>query len=63
MKYEWRIERVDNDDGEICYEAHGVREDGPSEKDSFIRFEGINCKEDAELFLWATDIMDERVPA
>jgi hypothetical protein len=42
----WWSERVDDEDGEIHYEAHGPRE-------SYVRFEGPNAKADCDTFMEA----------
>lgn len=42
----WYSERVDDESGEILYEAHGP-------KDSFATFQGPNAKADCELFMAA----------
>lgn len=45
---EWRSERIEREEGEINYEAHGP-------KDSFVIFEGPNAKADCELFMRAVN--------
>lgn len=40
----WYSQRIDRDDGEIRYEAHGPKE-------SFVRFEGPNAKHDCDRFM------------
>lgn len=42
----WRSERVDDEDGDIAYEAHGPR-------NSFVRFEGPNSHQDCAIFMMA----------
>ncbi len=42
----WHDERVDQDDGEIVYEAHGPR-------GSMVVFHGPNAKVDCEVFMAA----------
>lgn len=41
---EWYEQRVDREDGEILYEAHGP-------KDSMVVFHGPNAKADCQLFM------------
>lgn len=42
----WRSERIDDEEGEIHYEAHGP-------KDSYVRFEGVNAKANCDVFMKA----------
>lgn len=42
----WTAYRWDADDGDIEYHAHGP-------KDSFVVFEGVNAKQDCEIFMKA----------
>ena len=45
---DWYAERLDDDNGEILYEAHGPRE-------SFITFQGPNAKQDCAVFMKAVN--------
>ena len=40
----WRYERIEDEEGDIAYEAHGP-------KSSFVRFEGPNAKQDCAIFM------------
>jgi hypothetical protein len=48
----WSLNRIDEEDGEIRYEAHGPR-------GSFITFEGPNNKADADIFMAAAHLRAE----
>ena len=42
----WTSYRIDEENGEIHYEAHGPKE-------SYVRFEGPNAKADCDVFMKA----------
>lgn len=50
MKKHWWSERLDGDEGEITYEAHGYVDDNP-ELSSLVIFEGPNAKAECDAFI------------
>lgn len=48
----WYMERVDSEDGEICYEAHEINaSDEHSHMDGFVIFHGANAKTHCSRFV------------
>lgn len=46
---EWYTQRIDEEEGDIRYEAHGPKE-------SLVIFEGPNAKHDCDIFMKAVSL-------